>query len=85
MSSKRFEKALFSPHPLLSCAECSEVRVKRARRNVLLIACEVAISVKTPWADRAPVTLPTTPFELSLRRGGCCICGGGKSSFRSMI
>jgi hypothetical protein len=28
---------------------------------------------------------PETPFELSLRRGGCCICGGGEISFRSMI
>jgi len=29
--------------------------------------------------------LVKTPFELSLRRGGCCLCGGGEIGIGGMI
>jgi hypothetical protein len=38
-----------------------------------------------PFGTDKSVPLTRKQFELSLRRGGCCFCGGGESRFRSMI
>jgi hypothetical protein len=35
----------------------------------------------TKRLSRRTRTISVTPFELSLRRGGCCICGGERLAF----